>query len=300
MIINNLFKNSGVRALLLFGFLFSGFVFGGNSAKALPAPSCGDVDYGGENLRIETNTTLCGTISNVNNFIVNPGVTLSVLFYDSDNPGSGMLTINAQSAQIYGTINASGMGYPGGAAQQNGVGAPSTSGEGIYVDSESGIGGTAYGSVTTPNEMGSGGSGSYNNAGGAGGGYIGLNIANTLTVSGSITANGGNGGTGAGGGAGGGIYISASTIAGSGSITANGGNGGSNGTAYSGGGAYGGDGGIGAPGYGSGGAGGGGRIAIYYTTDSFTGTIQAYGGDGYQAGGAGTIYKKSSARNFNC
>jgi hypothetical protein len=93
--------------------------------------------------------------------------------------------------------------------------------------------------------------------------------AGTLTVDGSITANGVDGiGVGAGGGAGGGILLQAKLVAGSGAISAHGG--------------------VGSPP--NAGGGGGGRIALYCATNRFAGGIIASGGAGWWPGGAGTVY----------
>ena len=95
---------------------------------------------------------------------------------------------------------------------------------------------------------------------------------NTLTVDGTVSADGDRyiGGH-AGGGSGGSVWIIAPTLAGSGSITA--------------------DGGIGYAA--EGGGGGGGRIALDWTTRTFDGIIQAKGGTGWQAGHHGTIWVPS-------
>lgn len=72
---------------------------------------------------------------------------------------------------------------------------------------------------------GSGGAGSFG-SGGAGGGALLIASSVSITVTGTITANGGSGADSSGGGAGGGIRLVAPTIAGNGSITAAGGGGG--------------------------------------------------------------------------
>jgi hypothetical protein len=143
-------------------------------------------------------------------------------------------------------------------------------------------GGSPYGSLISPNEMGSGGTGQFN-GGGDGGGLVRLIVSNILSLNGEILANGGNGGTTHGsrgaGGSGGGIYLKTNILKGNSTISANGGNGYFD------------------PKFTSvrGGGGGGGRIAIYYTTSTFTGTISAHGGTGYEVGGAGTIYLKKDS-----
>ncbi|MDP2941530.1 MAG: PxKF domain-containing protein [Candidatus Omnitrophota bacterium] len=124
-------------------------------------------------------------------------------------------------------------------------------------------GGLIYGLATIPIDFGSGGGRGLE---GVGGGAIRLTIADTLTVNGSISANGHHANQASivqdGGGSGGSIYIIAKTFNGVGSITANGGK-----SSPTGGGA-------------AGGGGGGGRIAIYYQTLSFTGNVEAKGGIG--------------------
>ncbi|MFC1645065.1 beta strand repeat-containing protein [Patescibacteria group bacterium] len=137
------------------------------------------------------------------------------------------------------------------------------------------LGGSAYGSIKTPVNIGSGGG---DGAGGHGGGAVKLTISGTLTVAGDITSNGGDAtDVDGGGGAGGSILINTGTLSGSGNITANGGN--RNGTTF------------------SVGSGSGGRVAVYYTTDSSTVTYNAYAGTttATHIGGAGTIFTKAAA-----
>jgi hypothetical protein len=97
-------------------------------------------------------------------------------------------------------------------------------------------------------------------------------VNGTLTVEGSLTANGDDGQAYSGGGSGGSIYLAVGTLAGSGVVSASGGGG------------YGG--------------GGGGRIAIYYHTKSLTGVLSACGGSRGIPGGAGTIFTKCSGEDF--
>ncbi|MCD6459956.1 hypothetical protein J7L67_04735 [bacterium] len=163
-----------------------------------------------------------------------------------------------------------------------------------------GKGGTHYGLISDPMNIGSGGGNgiySYKSYGyhvcwsrrgtyygGDGGGAFIANVAGTFTLNGSIIVNGengnsGNGNASGGGGAGGSINIVANTFVGtnpSSVLEANGGSRYSN--------QY-------------GGAGSGGRIAIKTTTSySFDGSISAYAGNGYNNinGGAGTIYIKDA------
>ncbi|MBU1164961.1 fibronectin type III domain-containing protein [Patescibacteria group bacterium] len=191
------------------------------------------------------------------------------------------------------TISANGKGYAGGAAAQDGQGpgggktatANSNGGGGGY----GGYGGNGdpytgslpYGGVTydlssSPQSLGSGGSGTtfgpFSVAGSAGGGLIEFDVAGTLTNNGTVSANGVNGVllsvSESGSGSGGGINITADTLAGStGTFTANGGTSVND----------------------IGGGGGGGRIYASYTSNTYTGTYTANGGTGYQNGGDGTI-----------
>ena len=198
---------------------------------------------------------------------------------------SGDLTISTT-----GSINATGDGYaaqtgPGAGLSlsdwtgSGGAGYASTGGNG---SSGGGQSGTVYGSITDPQDLGSGGG---NANGGHGGGLILLSVAGTFTNNGSVISNGANGGnssySSAGGGSGGSINITTSGFAGSGSITSNGGVGG------------------GASVGGTGGGGAGGRIAIKYTSSSYSGTFAAKGGSQANYGGPGSIYTQASGTNGN-
>jgi hypothetical protein len=189
------------------------------------------------------------------------------------------------------SITADGQGYIGTSSQGNGPGG----GAGTRADYNGGgggggyggnggnpqsiyAGGSAYGSVFEPVDLGSAGGAGFGGIGGGGGGAIRLITTNTFTLNGSISANGAAGiahNWGAsGGGAGGSVWIAAGTLSGTGSVSANGGNGPIVSDE-------------------DGGGGAGGRIALYYATNMFTGTLSAFGGAGYVAGGAGTIYSWS-------
>ncbi len=204
-----------------------------------------------------------------------------------DNNVGGVLYLKATSLVVdaTSTLTTSEKGYP--QATGPGAGASHTSryagggggshgGEGSngqYTE-----GGAGYGSVVNPAHMGSGGG--YTTyrvySGGIGGGIILLDINGTLTISGSIQANGQtapNGGSYSmcgGGGAGGTINITAGTFDGSGNLSADGG---SRMSTY------------------TGGGGSGGRIAVQCSATTFSGTYSSAGGSGYyQYAGAGTIY----------
>lgn len=241
----------------------------------------GDLTYEGQDLVVDG---CIATINGPHTFsslaVVNGGVVTHSPY--GSNPDNALnLTVTGDvTVGTTGSISANSKGY----GQEGGPGAGGPSGYNGCGGGHGGrgggsAGGVAYGSVTEPVDMGSGGGHAFGGGGGAaGGGVIRLTIGGTLTVDGSMAANGGNGGwsqgqwyggTG-GGGSGGSIWVTATVLSGEGIISANGGTGGA-------------------------GGGGGGRIAIYYDTDAFTGTMSAYGIGG---GGAGSIFTKSSADTY--
>jgi hypothetical protein len=137
------------------------------------------------------------------------------------SPHGAGVTINADNLSIAsgGALSADGLGF----RPQEGPG--SNLGNGA---SHGGYGYTyngyrrnlLYGSYQEPTALGSGGGGS--SVAGLGGGALKLNVTDTITIHGSVTANG-HGVKQTGGGAGGSIWIIADTIAGAGTISANGG-----------------------------------------------------------------------------
>lgn len=150
------------------------------------------------------------------------------------------------------------------------------------------ISGPTYDSAVAPNMPGSGGGA---NNGGAGGGVVRID-AGSLTLDGTINADGGYGPVAnyCGGGAGGSVYITCGTFGGSSSGLVS---------------VIGGRGRNGAAGYG--GAGGGGRIAVIYTNLAADTAVRfnASGGWGSSpyTGGVGTIYFPDTAllgENMNC
>jgi uncharacterized repeat protein (TIGR01451 family) len=241
---------------------------------------------------ISMNTTLDAGEYTFQNLVITDNATL-ILNSNTSASGFRGIRIIAETITVESgsSISADGKGYgpasgPGAGGRWSG-GSVAIGGGGGYGGNGGngkngyGEGGTAYGSLTMPTDLGSGG-GNGGGAGGAGGGAVWLDISGTLTVNGTISANGDHGvanhyGGDGGGGSGGSIYITTDTFTGNGTILALGG--------------------AGAWWLHPGGGGGGGRIAIYCTTDSYTGTMSARGGaSGYQYGGAGTIFTKSSAQ----
>ncbi len=191
----------------------------------------------------------------------------------------GDVTVEGVQSNLVGSaISADFHGFDGGAGPSAGVAAgdaPSGAGHGgAGINGSSGApGGDCYGSLFQPAEFGSGGGNDTQgntSAGGRGGGAIRLAVGGTLTVNGTVSANGQDFPMWqAAGGSGGSVWITCATLAGSGGITAKGGRGNA---AYAGG-------------------GGGGRVAIYYDAGSFAGTFDLSGGTGWTgSGGAGTYF----------
>ncbi|MEA3515212.1 MAG: hypothetical protein U9R34_07055, partial [Nanoarchaeota archaeon] len=190
-------------------------------------------------------------------------------------------------------INGDGKGYAGGASLSDGtgpgkgfrLGGNAASGAGYGgnggIDYEVDVGGSSYGSLSAPTDLGSGGGGGYYcnlGGGGEGGGSILINVTNILDISGSITTDGGDGQANcagyperdSGGGSGGSIYLITGTLSGNGIISSSGSSGDTHG-----------------------GCGAAGRIAVYYTDNtSFTGLITVSGGTGYTTCGDGTLYEE--------
>ena len=176
-------------------------------------------------------------------------------------------------------IYASGRGYPAGTGPGGGGGGDYGGSGGGYGGSggrglNAGAAGLSYGSQFVARELGSGGGNGHGYTGGTGGGTIELSVVGTLTVDGTLAANGANasgyGSWGGGGGSGGGIQLDVGSLGGTGTIEADGGSGGG----------------------GWGGGGGGGRIAIYTAScdvGEFGGVVTAVGGSGYRSGAPGTV-----------
>jgi hypothetical protein len=206
--------------------------------------------------------------------------------------GNIAVTVEADASVPAGAyISADASGFAGGGYQASGagpglgVGTPASNrgggggghgGAGGNGYNFAASGGAAYNAVmtNTPLMKGSGGGGGYGTYGGAGGGVLQFNVGGTLTVNGTISANGQNGfnysgNYGGGGGAGGSIWIRANTLTGAGIIRANAG--------------------AGAGTSAGGGGGGGGRVtSAIFSADSYTGVKTANGGAAGTNGVAGS------------
>lgn len=238
-------------------------------------------------LSLRNNLNVTGTITAQTGSILTHEAATSSTQYGLEIKAAG-LTIDSTSR-----IDVKGKGYLGGLQGDNGGDAGRTTGNVVDGGSAAGNGGSlggvggtiagiiaaSYGSVINPAELGSGGGGDLvaPASGGNGGGFVKL-TAPTLTLNGSINADGMD--SIAGAGSGGSIRLDVTTISGNGSITARGGNGVSAGA-------------------------GGGRIALYYTSNALlNANINASGGKGGDGsvitrnGGAGTLYLKQSAKTY--
>ena len=208
------------------------------------------------------------------------------------------ITIDATSK-----IDVSGKGYTyiastySNSRTQTNINSSGTAAAGGSYGGTGSAGGSTYGSIYEPIDLGASGfsfgSGSATSA--IGGGRVKITVTGTngITNAGSIKADGGvvpTGSTG-GGAAGGSIWINTTKLTGTGAVTANGSALESNATVHAG--------------------GGGGRIAIYYNSTSdvsgnfsyptnILANVFAKGGigTGACAGGAGTVYLKSSAQTY--
>ena len=209
----------------------------------------------------------------IDELYVDSGVTLECQGDDDGDPVDGTgVTINSNAITVEGAISAAGLGF----RSNKGPGIGSISGSNGAGGSYGGYGGagasaphgSTYGSLSSPTSLGSGGA--YSDYGGDGGGAIKLNVpTGTVTINGTVSANGYSLiGSRAGGGSGGSVWIIADTLEGGGAITAEGRNGENT--------------------YGGGGSGG--RIALEWGTRSFSGTISARGGTGRNYGHYGTIW----------
>jgi hypothetical protein len=205
----------------------------------------------------------------------NPSIVVTVTSDATIKAGGGLVAdgmgYSGRTGPGHGDVDE--LDYTGGGGGYGGYGAKAGGTQG------NGYGGSTYGSVTEPVDLGSGG-GSYHGLGGAGGGAIRLNVTGMLLLDGRISADGSPGlNEGSGGGAGGSVWLTVGTLAGTGTISANGGAG---------------------DGFGltGGGGGGGGRIAIEYELDLFFGTTTAQGGGGSGWGGAGTVYSKANNQSW--
>lgn len=208
---------------------------------------------------------------------------------DNATTQSYVLSLNANNITIQagGLVSSTGRGYDGGTWANDGYGPGPGQNTGLSNQKGSGgghggrggddgngdIGGAAYCTANNPNTLGSGGGGGGSAVGGSGGGLLRLHATSTITIAGSVIANGTDGGEDtsydAGGGAGGGISLIASTIdISSATIRANGGNAGTD--------------------FESGGAGGGGCVYVEYASSYTTtgATTSTAAGTGYVGVGA--------------
>jgi len=226
------------------------------------------LDVGGTLTVAHNSTLLCGgryTTAPVDRDWVGQGV--EIIATDVVIEAGSALTADAQ-------------GYIGGTSANEGRGPGGGKLSGVYGGggSHAGIGGLnggpTYGAPFAPTDLGSGGAGEddywHGGTGGAGGGALEMTVSGTLTVDGTLSANGQDEQDEVkdwtGGGSGGSIYATAGAFTGSGRLEAGGGA-----TAV-------------------GGGGGGGRILLHAGTIDGTATISANGGDAKYGGDGGEVW----------
>lgn len=189
----------------------------------------------------------------------------------ADEIASRVTILNNLTVEAGSALSADGQGYwtqegPGHGLNRSGAGHGGRGGHG------SNLPGDVYGSADTPDRLGSGGGPSTTTPGtgrgNAGGGALILEVGGTLTVTGTLSANGARGTGRTGGGSGGSVWLKTAVLAGNGVISADGG---LADVTYSGG-------------------GGGGRIAIEALQNDFEGILRAEGKPSRTAPGrAGTL-----------
>jgi len=241
----------------------------------------GDTQYDGKSVIITGGTTTIAGAHTFARLAVLDGASVTHAVVDATN--SQRLDLQVTGA-VYvscgGSISTTGKGYQDAV---NGFGRtwPNTTTGGSFQGSAGSHGGEgghgveaiadAYGSVVDPNEPGGAGGHAGNYLGNQGGGIVRIRGAASITVDGTIAADGLYASQlGSGAGAGGSIRLDATAIGGAGSIHANG-----------------------ASGTTANFAGGGGRVALYYQNLSLPrANVAASGGDLSTnfGGGAGTIY----------
>ncbi|MFH1047741.1 MAG: Ig-like domain-containing protein [Patescibacteria group bacterium] len=213
-------------------------------------------------------------------FIVRSGGTLRHSANTTTKVANIEIAAGSIEIEYGGSVNADALGFTsgngpgvGGNVSSGGAGGAGFGGQGGTGTGVGGTGGTFYGSELSPIDLGSGGGKVSTTVGGSGGGQVRLDAgaSGTITVDGTISANGSEAvAIGTGGGSGGSVYLTAGTFAGGGIIRVNGGIG--QGT--------------------TGGCGAGGRIAHSSEVASFSGAMTATGacaGEGVRAGNDGTV-----------
>jgi len=273
-------------------------------ASITPTLKSVSIDYALADVTISSNTSWPEGTYQIVNLTVNNGATLSIAGGSTVNV-SGTITVSANSTILFqgknttdqvgglwagvgvtihagnvqvdngSMISADGQGYE--TSKGPGAGLSASDG-GSYGGRGANNSGPTYGSSLTPLDLGSGG-GANSPGWSRGGGAIRLEVTDTLTLNGQITANGTQWvdwwGTAASGGSGGSIYLTTGALTGSGKFTANGGP---------------------RPTYGS--DGGGGRIAVYFGADvGFTGFTSSTALAGGAAAANGTVVFFNTTEN---
>lgn len=239
-----------ILAFTWLGFtIFSNYVFIKRIIAEQVCPLTPDFDgkIHGTQYLTATQTTNVFDCSTLDITVASDGEIVFQSYKNNDNSISGdfagQLLVKNLTIEAGGKVNANGQGYinsdndnPNGNAQPalgmsagSGGGNGGAGGEGLAASpNPAATPGSAYGSSENPvNLAGAGSNSGTGGAGGAGGGAIKIIATETITLNGSITANGIDGITdnnsSGGGGAGGSIWIEGKIFAGNGNVEANGG-----------------------------------------------------------------------------
>ncbi len=155
---------------ILFLFTLFNIVFSIDcSANPSQCAACGQtINHNNQDWIITNNTEIAGNHININNFIINQNIIVTVKAYNGTNCGE--VSINASNIEINGTITATGKGYGGGGGGGGGGGLHGGNNSGTR-----GSGGTGYagglngtgGSITRDGGAGGRGGGAYGGNGGS-------------------------------------------------------------------------------------------------------------------------------------
>ena len=155
---------------------------------------------------------------NATNVTISGGSVTGSSDFDATSPSNRVWIVCEESFYLVkpGTIDVSGKGYTSNSGP--GVGVASAHGTGSGHGGQGGFaykrGGATYGSLTAPVTPGSGGTPNGVDPGGSGGGVVRIIAGNTVSINGTISANGLRPAWSAGGGAGGSIYLTATQVTG--------------------------------------------------------------------------------------
>src|SRR5690606_5595024 len=86
------------------------------------------MDHAGGDLLLQEGDLIWGTHQNVGRFYIPGGDEVKVRVYHPDEEGSGTVVVHADRVEVFGTLNATGVGYSGGSGGGGGGGHPNGEG----------------------------------------------------------------------------------------------------------------------------------------------------------------------------